>query len=246
MMDLKEALKYLVGLKENKTYQIGDATYSDNPLNHVIHKKYYPDPVEVGSLDALVQMIRAELEIYIQKNRDCGLPLFVHVESPTVVNVFSRLDDRCKRDHLYTAVCRDVKFLDGWKSQQEAIIEVRSRFLPTDDSEYLLKLISSINQDEGVKSTDNGVSQTVVVKTGVSLQDTATVKPRLELQPFRTFLEVEQPKSEFILRLDEKGRIGLFESDGGIWKLEAKANIQGWLMNALAPEIQNKMVVVMV
>jgi len=245
-MDLKEALKFLVGLKENKTYKIGDATFSDNQLVQVMEKKYYPEPVQVGSLDALVKLIRAELDDYTAGVRTCGLPLFVHVVSPTQVKVFSRLDERSARDWLYKAVASDVNFESGWRDQQAAIIEVRSRFLPTEDSEYLLGLISSINQDEGVKSTDNGVSQTVVVKTGVSLQDTATVKPRLELQPFRTFLEVEQPVSEFILRLNERGQIGLFEADGGIWKLEAKANIQGWLSSALLEEINGGLISIMV
>ena len=245
-MDLKEALKFLVGLKENKTYEIGDATFSDNQLVQVVGKKYYPEPVQVGSLDALVKLIRVELADYTTGVRTCGLPLFVHVAGPTSVKVFSRLDERSARDWLYKAMASDVNFESGWRDQQSAIIEVKSRFLPTEDSEYLLKLISSINQDEGVKSTDNGVSQTVVVKTGVSLQDTATVKPRLELQPFRTFLEVEQPVSEFILRLDDKGRVGLFEADGGIWKIEAKQNIAAYLETELADEIDGSLVVVMI
>ena len=38
---------------------------------------------------------------------------------------------------------------------------------------------------------------------------------------FRTFLEVEQPESEFLLRVDPDEGIGFFEADGGIWKLEA-------------------------
>lgn len=252
-MNLKEALAYLVGLKDNKTYNIGGVDYSDNRLVQVEPERYYPETKTVGSLDAIAKMIRAELQFYGKGSRPgaptfvrkAGVPLFVHVASPTIVRVFSRMDDHCKRDTLYAAVANDVEFKDGWRDQQEAIIEVRSRFLPTEDSEYLLSLISSINQEEGIKSTDNGVSQTVVVKTGVSLQDTATVKPRLELQPFRTFLEVEQPVSEFILRLDDKGRVGIFEADGGIWKLEAKDKIYNWLSAELDAEVESGCVVVM-
>ena len=75
---------------------------------------------------------------------------------------------------------------------------------------------------------------------------TETVKPRLTLCPFRTFREVVQPESEFILRLDDKGRVGLFEADGGRWKMEAKANIAAYFEDALADEVEAGKVIVMI
>ena len=75
---------------------------------------------------------------------------------------------------------------------------------------------------------------------------TESVKPRLTLMPFRTFREVPQPESEFILRLDDKGRIGLFEADGGMWKIEAKLNIEHYLNDKLKEEIEAGQVVVMI
>ena len=67
----------------------------------------------------------------------------------------------------------------------------------------------------------------------------------MKLQPFRTFLEVAQPESEYLLRVDEDGRIGLFEADGGVWKLEAKRNVKEYLADALADLIEVEKVVVM-
>jgi len=56
----------------------------------------------------------------------------------------------------------------------------------------------------------------------------------IRLRPYRTFREIEQPASLFVLRL-QKGRDGelpraaLFEADGGQWKLEACQAIKHWL-----------------
>lgn len=70
-------------------------------------------------------------------------------------------------------------------------------------------------------TNDNGVTQTVEARQGVALNALVEVKPRVLLRPFRTFLEVEQPESEFLLRVHPEEGIGFFEADGGIWKLTA-------------------------
>lgn len=71
------------------------------------------------------------------------------------------------------------------------------------------------------------------------------VKPRIQLQPFRTFLEVPQPESEFLLRVDPNEGIGFFEADGGVWKLEAKRNIADYFEKNLKDLIEAGKVVVM-
>lgn len=60
------------------------------------------------------------------------------------------------------------------------------------------------------------------------------MKPRVPLRPYRTFQEVEQPESEFLLRLDEEGNIGLFEADGGMWKLTARQTVKAFLEKELS------------
>ena len=239
---IKEAIQYLVGLKDNKTYQIDGKTYSDNQLHLIEEDRRYRKCMEFGSLDAIVNMIKAEIGDYT----DGIEPIFIRIQDHKTVDVFTRPDDRERRTYPYEAKCADADFREGWRDQQAAIIEIKSRFIPTEDSEYLISLISRINNDQGVKSEDNGVSQTVVTKQGVTLMGAETVKPRLALQPFRTFREVPQPESDFILRLDENGRVGLFEADGGIWKMEAKDNIKAYLEEYLKEYVRKGTVIVMV
>ncbi|MBR1565874.1 MAG: hypothetical protein IJ649_03830 [Oscillospiraceae bacterium] len=245
-MDLRAALQYIVDLSAPKTFEIEETTYSSEKLYPVEEPYYYPERLTVHSLDAIVKLVKAELADYTDGQNKAPLPLFIRVDGPTSVSVFSRMNDRCKRDWLYLAQCDDTEFREGFREQQKAIIELRSRFLPTDDTIYLVDLISRINNEEGVKSEDNGVSQTVTARKGVSLMQTEYVKPRLSLQPFRTFREVPQPESEFILRLDDNGNVGLFEADGGIWKMEAQDNLRQYLEGELDAQINANMVVVMV
>ena len=182
---LKEALQYLVSLKDNKTYTINGETWSDHELHRVPVYVDRPEEITVNGLDSIVKLVRNELDM--MENR----PVYIRVVSPREVEVFSTLDSVMGRDFLYRAKC---------------------------DTDYLLDLLSRISKDDGVTTEDNGVSQTVSARQGVSLKRFETVKPRITLIPYRTFLEVLQPSSEFILRLDENCRVGLLEADGGQWK----------------------------
>ena len=236
---IKEAIQYLVSLKDNKTYQIGQHTYSDRPLERITDPKYFPRRYSVTSLSALVDIIKAEM------HKVPFGPLFVRVTSPTGVTVDASLDGEMERFQFYAAECVDANFKPDWFRQEEAIIKLQSSFLPTADSVYLLDLLSRVSVEDGVTSQDNGVSQTVVAKQGVSLKSAETVKNIVSLKPFRTFREVAQPESAFLLRVDKNGNIGLLEADGGIWKMEAKQNIAKFLRDGLKDLIESEMVYVL-
>ena len=112
---------------------------------------------------------------------------------------------------------------------------------------HLTRIPPHVDRPEAisVSTKDNGVTQTVEARQGVALNTLVEVKPRVMLRPFRTFLEVEQPESEFLLRVDPDEGIGFFEADGRIWKLEAKKNIADYFNTNLADLIQAGKVVIM-
>lgn len=56
---------------------------------------------------------------------------------------------------------------------------------------------------------------------------------------------MDQPESEFLLRLDDNGNVGLFEADGGMWKQTAKASILSYFEEHLAEEVKAGKVIVM-
>jgi len=172
----------------------------------------------------------------------------VNVETPTDVSIFTTYhhEENCRRDYLYKAEA-ELPFitLNNYLDHESFMIALRSKFVENDDVLYLLDLLSKISDKNSVESEDNGVSQTVQVRKGVVMVENVAVRPKVKLAPFRTFLEVDQPESEFLLRLQEGGRIGLFEADGGAWKLDAKEDIKDLLMELLKEEIfEGKVVVI--
>jgi len=58
--------------------------------------------------------------------------------------------------------------------------------------------------------------------TGVAAVENINLPNTVTLKPFRTFAEVSQPESEFVLRLKEGNRVGLFEADGGARELNSR------------------------
>lgn len=236
---IKEALQYLVSLKDNKTYEINGDTYADRDLVRIPIHVDRPQEIQVNGLDSIVKLVHNESDM-IENS-----PLYIRVVSPRKVRVFSALDSTMGRDYLYEAACDAPDFKGGWRDQETAIIELRSAFVPNDGTEYLLDMLSRISKEDGVTSEDNGVSQTISARQGVSLKRFEQVRSRVALRPYRTFTEVEQPESEFILRLDGDTRVGLIEADGGQWKMAAKESIKNYFEASLSEEIAGGRVVVM-
>ena len=82
------------------------------------------------------------------------------------------------------------------------------------------------------------MTQKATVKTGIASKSDAIVPAVVNLKPFRTFLEVEQPSSDFIFRMKEDRytegvQCAIFEADGGAWKAEAMANVKAYLQEQL-------------
>lgn len=239
---LKAAIEKIEDLSKVKTFEIGGHTYSTKGLYEVKPGIEIPQNIKVYSLDALVQLIKKEALLCYDK------PLFVEVFDHLTVSCFlsPKEDDRYVRPVLYTASASNIPgFSDRWMSYEEAMINLRSMFIPNEGTEYLLNLLANITDENSVNSEDNGVTQNVTVRKGIALQTTQQIKPIIKLKPYRTFFEVEQPESEFLVRVREGGNIGFFEADGGIWKLEARKTIKSELEYMLSDEIKEGSVVVM-
>ena len=61
---LKEALQYLVGLKENQTYDISGQVYSDHELVRIPPHVARPTRISVTGLDSIVKLVRNELDMF--------------------------------------------------------------------------------------------------------------------------------------------------------------------------------------
>lgn len=242
---IKEAIEKIVSLATPEMYVIGGENYTTNrEMMRVPPHVDRPKSIDFSSLDAVVKVVQTECG-----RSEITKPLFVHVSRHNHVEVFTTYrTDNLQRDLLYCATADLPNGFNNWNTHDDMIIALRSQFVPNEDTEYILDLLKRVSKDDGVSSEDNGVSQKVTATTGVALKGIVNVKSRVKLAPFRTFLEVEQPESEFILRLkDVEGEppmVGVIDADGGAWRLDAKKNIAGYFRNQLSDLIDDGMVVV--
>lgn len=235
---LKEAIEKIVALAGPKTFEIEGKTFSSGPLDQIIPEKPSPYKITVNGLDSICKLVRNEA-------KKIGRQIFIQAKNFREVDVFTTYGDEFDRYYLYGCTADTPKVTNGrYMSYENAVVELRSLYMPNEGTDYLLHLLSSISSESKVTSSDNGVTQKVAASSGIALKETVAIKPRVNLQPFRTFLEVNQPESEFLLRIDKSGEIGLFEADGGVWKLEATRNIAAYFEKALEDLIADGAVVV--
>lgn len=235
---LAEFIDKIVSLKKTQTFEIDGHTYTDGNLELIEPVVDRPLLLEVNSLDSICKLIRTEI-------KKVGTTIMVQAESYQRVQVMTTYLDDFSRNRLYRATADVPGFRSGWRPREDAVIELRSLFVPNDGTAYMLDLLSRITDENTVRTNDNGVTQTVEARQGIALNTYVDVKPRVSLQPFRTFLEVPQPESEFLLRVDADRGIGFFEADGGVWKLEAKRNIAAYFEENLKDLVEEGKVVVM-
>ena len=235
---LAKMIDKIVSLKETKTFEIGGQTYADSQLTRIPPHVDRPECIEVSGLDGICKLIRTELA-------KLDTVVMVQAKAHNAVEVMTTYQPDFSRNILYRAKADAPGLRTGFRGREVAPIELRSLFIPNEGTAYLLDLLSRMTDENSVTTRDNGVTQQVEAKQGVSLNMLVDIKPRVQLQPFRTFLEIAQPESEFLIRVDPQEGIGFFEADGGIWKLEAKKNIADYFNTHLADLIEAGKVVVM-
>ena len=213
---------------------------SDGDVSEIRPIIDHPDTLPLHSLDALVKLIKTEA-VSICKT------LYITIPDHLTVDCFTNpaAQERYFRQFFYQAKATDVP---GWESKQElgfeeAQIAMRTRFQETIDIAYLQKLLSEISTGAKVTLNDNGVATSVVTQKGVALQSNEAIRPIVSLRPYRTFQEVVQPESPFLIRVNER-RIAFIEADGGMWKLKARETVKAFLEDKLSDEITQGSVVI--
>lgn len=220
----REALEYLVeiGVKEDPIVKLNQGTFTKERLTRVTEPK--AETLTVSTLTGLVDYIKSNIDTLPEK-------LLIQVKSHKEVALYSPLNiDREREEYIKVeAILPNNIVYDRFLSTEQFNIMLQSSFVDIGTKQTLLKYTGLV-QDEAVKTTgDDGVSQQVTVKTGVASVGQAIVPNPVELAPYRTFPEVEQPISKFIFRMQEGPKAAIFEADGGAWRNRAMINIREYL-----------------
>lgn len=191
----------------------------------------------VATLAALVE--------YVTTNRD-GLDvskLIVHVETPNRVSVGGPLRERSRDREMYlTAQAQDMTdgFIGKWLSIEDFIIGLQVRFVDEADRAKLLEFVSNVRTEQSTDAKDDGVSQELIARNKALAAHVPVPNP-VQLRPYRTFRNIPQPLSPYVLRATaQPGQLPQFtllEADGGTWKLDTINEIRNYLVAELGTTV---------
>lgn len=238
---LKELAQYIADLAMNAEKTEVLTIDGDTYINGKLQKPLKCSSVNLNALQAAVDFIETTCA-----TSEFDYPLIVSLGHRSI-SVFSSLNKYRERELLLEAKALTPNiYFDEYMDLERFIIQFQTCFMDTPNKNNLLELISSFVQSEKVEVADNGISQTVSVEKGavVKSKENLQVQPFVRLQAYRTFREVEQPETIYLLRVKEGNRIALFEADGGQWKLHAQQEIGAYLRQKLSKLIEEGKVVV--
>lgn len=234
MEGIKEAITFITGLavkaEKPEVVQINGRTYCTKDLRRYDAAEK-AEPIKATTLTSLVDYIKESRE----ELRD---RMIIQVISATKVLLYSGLLPERDRETLFEVNALLPQFEYGREYDQESfLVSMQSCFMQSEDREAVTILASNITNTQEQAYSDNGVTQQAVMKTGITTKENVLVPNPVNLIPYRTFLEVEQPASDFIFRISE-GRGGapvfkLVAADGGLWKSQAVENVKKYLTEAL-------------
>jgi hypothetical protein len=224
---------------ETKIITVDGREFTTRPV-HEIPSEPSVETLQLTTLTGLVEYLNEVQDLPLVKADITA----VHVLSPFEVRAVTRLGekylsrDMVARATVSSAVDQSRFSFNQYHDHETFIVSLLSLFEDRADRTKVLRLVGNIADENVRQFSDNGVTQSVVARSGVVKVAEVEVPNPVTLAPFRTFPEVEQPASLFVLRL-KKGREGeqphaaLFEADGGRWRLAAMRSIKVWLTERL-------------
>lgn len=227
---LKELVEFLInkGREEDPIHEVkGIGTFSTVDISEI--KAPTPNVIGLNTLTSLIDYVKNNVDKVQGK-------LIVEVSDPQAVRVYSPLRNDMERNQYVVArpmIASEINY-GRFYDREEFNIALQSRFINNSDRNLVIDYISSIKEDEGIETIDDGIGQVTTVRTGAVTLSKAVVPNPVILKPYRTFLEVDQPESSFVFRIKKGPQCALFEADGGAWKNQAILNIKEYLVKELA------------
>lgn len=221
LIDFDEGTRWLVLDNEGLPHEIKPCAYTAEKA------------LSINTLSGFVNYVKANLDRADQQ-------LIVHVKNESTVYLKGLLEVDGSRESLAVAQAIVPNFDFGYFLDMESFnIALQSKFVPSDHRAILLQVVGNVSEDNIRQTGDDGVSQAVTINQGIATKADVRVPNPVDLAPYRTFLEVEQPTSQFIFRMKDGPRGAIFEADGGAWRNQAIVNIREYLKDQLAEEIDS-------
>ncbi|WP_334196223.1 hypothetical protein [Muricomes intestini] len=241
---IKEAMQYIASLKEEamepQIIDIAGKTYCNKDL-----KLYDEEPmaVPIGSttLSAMVDYIKS-------CSKELREDMILHVVRPTEVKLYSGLTEDRTREYLFQCNAQVPGFeFDRWYDQERFLIETQANFEMAGDMNIILQVAGNVESNATANYGDDGVSQKTTIHQGIASKADVIVPNPVTLVPYRTFLEVEQPSSQFVFRIkDQDGQpaFKIVEAEGGLWKNEAMKSIKYYFAEQIPEDLKKRITII--
>lgn len=155
-----------------------------------------PERYVFFTLDGLIDYIRENAEGNIPQldsEAKGGDRLILQVVNHHIVRLMSQPSKYKKARHCIACVeahVPDIRF-DSYMDIEQFNVQLLSTFIETPVRAELFKIVKSLTKEQNCNVTDDGVSQVLTVKQGVSLAQNVTLQNPVPLKPMRTFSEVD-------------------------------------------------------
>lgn len=224
---IEKAINKILALSKIEQFEINGRKYTSSGIFPV--KEPLPAVLTVHTLSGMADYLNKNIDV-LNKEK-----LFIHVCTPTIVNLHAYFKDGfCERAEYISAIFEPPEITRGnYVGIEEFIINLQSKFVPTENTAAILKVVGNVRGEQVQQFSDDGISQAVTAKAGIATVENVAVPNPVKLKPFRTFPEIEQPESLFIFRMKQQPgstpSCGLWEADNKLWKVEAIKSIANWL-----------------
>lgn len=217
------------GEQEVQLVVVNGETYANRPIHYVGHIEPTCPTVQVSTLDGLLDYIQAHFK---EPEQIAGL--VIHIEDHKTVRVMSLPFGHDFVRHTFCRAAFDApkrSIIGGYVEPGMFAVELMATFRNEGDFGDVLQSVGNIRDLQEMDMSDDGVSQTIVVQASVASKAPVQIKNPVTLTPIRTFTEIEQPSSPFVLRIRKDPMAAILHAgDGGAWKVEAVQRIKDWLV----------------
>lgn len=221
-----------------KTVEIGGRHYSTTKLYDPRVVEHQPPVIRVATLQAIAEYLSGGIDkAYFADRR-----VFVHVESPTAVVVYTGIfGEHNQRAPILAAdaVVPNNLHFGTFLDPESFVIMLLAHFEPGQHRDIAQKIVGNLTTEAVQVVEDDGLTQRATAKSGITRVANVEIKNPFILRPYRSFAEIGQVESDFVLRLRGGGegrlpQVALFEADGGKWRLDAVQRIASFIRSSLS------------
>ena len=231
---IEEAIEKILEIANGKIHTTKEGLhFSRHDLGQISGPDPVAKPMYLHTLSGLVNYIKDDFDADSLHGK---YALFVG--GPSEVSMVSNISGefRQRESVILASPFESPGFrFSSYMELEDFVVAMQSHFVKDEAVETVLSIVGNIQSEQVATVSDDGISQTVTARSGVARVENVVLPNPVTLRPFRTFQEIDQPPSQFVLRVQGGSgglpRAALFEVGDSQWKVRAVDSIREYLEN---------------